>query len=81
PYSHDQPDNAARCERLGVAKIVSRGKYSALIAASKIRSLIENSEFTRNAASAASVIAGENGAATAADAIEAVLKSQVPRVK
>ncbi len=81
PYSHDQPDNAARCERLGVAKIVSRGKYSAKIAESKIRPLIEDPDFARNSASTAGVIAGENGAATAADAIEAVLKSQVRRVK
>jgi hypothetical protein len=29
PYSHDQPDNAARCERIRVARTISREKYSA----------------------------------------------------
>src|SRR5215213_3523824 len=40
PYSHDQPDNAARCERLGVAKIISRDGYNAANAAAKLRELL-----------------------------------------
>ena len=29
PFSHDQPDNAARCARIGVARTISREKYTA----------------------------------------------------
>jgi len=36
PYSHDQPDNAARCRRLGVARTISRGRYNSETAAGEI---------------------------------------------
>ncbi len=43
PYSHDQPDNARRVRRLGVARVIRRRKYTAEIAARKITLLLENS--------------------------------------
>lgn len=28
PFSHDQPDNAERAERLGEARVIPRAKFS-----------------------------------------------------
>jgi rhamnosyltransferase subunit B len=74
PFSHDQPDNAARCERLGVAKTISREKYSAETAGKLLREILENEKYKTNAAEAGEIIRAENGTQIACDAIEAVLK-------
>lgn len=74
PYSHDQPDNAARCERIGVAQTISREKYSAQSAAKQLREILENENYKTNAAEASKIIKGEHGTKIACDAIEAVLK-------
>ncbi|HEY8563688.1 MAG TPA: glycosyltransferase [Pyrinomonadaceae bacterium] len=74
PYSHDQPDNAARCERLGVAKIISRDKYTAESAAKKLGELLADESYKERAAAAARVVRAERGTETACDAIEEILK-------
>jgi UDP:flavonoid glycosyltransferase YjiC (YdhE family) len=74
PYSHDQPDNAARCERLGVAKIISRDKYTAETAAKHLRELLADESFQTKATDAAKVVNSEHGTQTACDAIEDILK-------
>lgn len=73
PYSHDQPDNAARCKRVGVAKRISRDKYTAERAARKIGAILSDSEFLENAAEAAKVVRTEQGTKTACDAIELMI--------
>jgi rhamnosyltransferase subunit B len=74
PYSHDQPDNAARCERLGVAKIIARDKYNAQSAAKKLRELLADESYKTFAVEAAKLIRLEQGTKTACDAIEEILK-------
>ena len=74
PYSHDQPDNAARCERLGVAKIISREKYTAETAAKKLRELLSDSSYKTKATEAALIVNAEHGTKVACDAIEEILK-------
>lgn len=74
PYSHDQPDNAARCERLGVAKIISREDYTAENAAKKLGEILSYPSFKSNAVDASRIVLTENGTKTACDAIETVLK-------
>ncbi len=37
PYSHDQPDNAERCRRAGVAEVIDRDSYTAAAAAQKLK--------------------------------------------
>lgn len=74
PYSHDQPDNAARCERIGVAKIISRDKYRAKTAAASLRGLLADESFKTNAGEAAKIVKSEHGTRTACDAIEEILK-------
>ena len=52
PYSHDQPDNARRVRRLGVARVIRRRRYTAELAARKITLLLENARLRQRAASA-----------------------------
>ncbi len=74
PYSHDQPDNAARCERIGVAQTISREKYSAQTAANKLREILADNNYKTNAIEASKIVCTEHGTRMACDAIEAVLK-------
>ena len=74
PYSHDQPDNAARCERLGVAKIIARERYTAESAAEKLGELLADESYRTRAAAAAKIVQAEHGTQTACDAIEEILK-------
>ena len=70
PYSHDQPDNARRMLRLGVAKIISREHYQASRAASYIAELLNQPSFGCRAADAARIIASEDGLHSACTALE-----------
>ncbi len=75
PYSHDQPDNARRMRRLGVAKTIQRKHYRAVRAAAFIKALLDNPGYAEKAAGAARVIAEEDGLHSACDAIEAFERS------
>lgn len=73
PYSHDQPDNAARCVRLGVARTIERDSYTGEKAAREIGKLLEDSTYRANAREAKNIVNGEHGTKIACDAIESVL--------
>jgi rhamnosyltransferase subunit B len=77
PYSHDQPDNAARCERLGVAKIITRDRYNAASAAKNLRELLADKSYRTNAIEAAQIVQSEHGTKVACDAIEEILKKRI----
>ena len=74
PYSHDQPDNAARCERIGVGRAIAREKYTAENAAAQLRELIKDESYKTNAIEAGKIVRAEHGTRMACDAIEAALK-------
>ncbi len=74
PFSHDQPDNAARCERLGVARIISREKYTAKTAAKELHQLLGDLSYQANAGVASNIVKAEHGTKIACDAIEDVLR-------
>jgi rhamnosyltransferase subunit B len=73
PYSHDQPDNASRCRRLGVAEVISREDYKAENAARKLDKLLNKSGYKTNALKAKKVVDSEGGTTAACDAIEKIL--------
>lgn len=73
PWSHDQPDNAARLVRLGTSRTVHRKRYTAKRAARELASLLEDPVYARKATEAAEVIQKEDGVKAACDAIEACL--------
>ncbi|MGA2572327.1 MAG: glycosyltransferase [Terracidiphilus sp.] len=70
PYSHDQPDNARRMRRLGVARVVQKAHYKAWRVARKIRAMLAEPEFEERARSVAEDVGRENGVKTACDALE-----------
>lgn len=77
PYAHDQPDNAARAERLGVARIIDRGSYTAEQAVVELKHLLNNPSYAKRAVEVGRQIQAENGVRAACDAIEARLKAPV----
>jgi rhamnosyltransferase subunit B len=74
PYSHDQPDNARRVRRLGVAEVLGRKRYRAKPAARLIQQLLSDNAYVSCAGAVAAKIAAENGASRACDALEAMPK-------
>lgn len=81
PYSHDQPDNAARCERLGVAEIISRNNYTAQSASKKLRKVLADAGFRRKAAEISKIVQAENGTEKACDEIEKILENRIFKIK
>ncbi|HSK71510.1 MAG TPA: nucleotide disphospho-sugar-binding domain-containing protein [Pyrinomonadaceae bacterium] len=79
PYSHDQPDNAARCERVGVAETISRDDYTAENAAKKLQRILADLSYKSNALEAKRIVEAERGTETACDAIEAILQKPKAR--
>jgi rhamnosyltransferase subunit B len=73
PYSHDQPDNAARCKRLGVSETINRVDYKAEFVAEKLRKILNDESYKKNAVDAKRIIESENGIKTACNAIESIL--------
>jgi rhamnosyltransferase subunit B len=79
PYSHDQPDNAARVARLGIARVVSRDRYSPALAAAELRQLLGNPRYAERASVVGRRVRGEPGIPAAVDAIEAALSPRGAR--
>ncbi len=61
PFMHDQPDNAFRASRVGIARVVPRAKYNAERAARNLHLLLSQSGYAAKAREAASQIATEDG--------------------
>jgi rhamnosyltransferase subunit B len=70
PYSHDQPDNARRMKRLGVARAIQRASYKPWRVARAIRAMLAEPEYEQQAQNAAREIAQEDGVNTGCDALE-----------
>jgi rhamnosyltransferase subunit B len=73
PFNHDQPDNAFRVARLGVGRTIARAKYNAETASRELTALLTVDSYTEKAAAIGEVVRSEDGAHTAADAIEAFM--------
>src|SRR5271170_4126747 len=72
PYSHDQPDNARRVRRLGVAKVIQRHQYQAEAAAKLIREVFAEPKFRERATAIGVQVRSENSLKEAGDALEAL---------
>jgi rhamnosyltransferase subunit B len=71
PFSHDQPDNARRVERLGVGRVIPRGKYRADRLAKELKTLLTERAYAAAAVRTASEMAAEDGVRAACDGLEA----------
>lgn len=70
PYGHDQPDNAARAERLGTSRTIPHQQYTAARVAKELRELLENPEYAIASTKIGQILQAENGVKVACDAIE-----------
>ena len=66
PHFADQPDNAARAERLGVARVASPGRYRAATVSRDLGRLLGDGRYLARAQQAAASLAAEDGAARGA---------------
>jgi len=75
PHAHDQPDNAYRARRLGVARTLAPHRYRVARLTRDLRFLLEDPSYARRAEEVADIVRGEPGVQGAADAVEEVLCS------
>lgn len=76
PFGHDQPDNAERCRRAGVAEVIGRGEYNAKTAAALIGRLLDDKKYKARAFQTSRIVESERGTRTACDAIEDILRGR-----
>lgn len=76
PYGHDQPDNAERAARLGVARVVYPQHYTAERAVKELQLLLSDRSYSERAAKAGHQIRSEDGVAAACDALEEAAASR-----
>ena len=75
PFAHDQYDNAARVERMGVGRQCKR-TATALELAATLSRFLDDDAIKNRASQVGAAIRAENGIKTACDAIEGVLASK-----
>ncbi|HEX6642721.1 MAG TPA: nucleotide disphospho-sugar-binding domain-containing protein, partial [Thermoanaerobaculia bacterium] len=73
PYGFDQPDNAARLRRIGVAETIARKKYDRKRAVAALRLILNDASYTQRAATIAQQVRAEDGVRGACDALETLL--------
>jgi rhamnosyltransferase subunit B len=69
PWSHDQPDNGMRIQRLGAGRVIPRGRYRAARVARELETVLGEAAYAKAARSAASEMEREDGVAAACDGI------------
>jgi UDP:flavonoid glycosyltransferase YjiC (YdhE family) len=72
PFAHDQPDNADRLRRLGVAAVIPSRRYTGRRAADALRNLMASQDVARAGREVAARLAGADGIGQACDLIEAL---------
>ena len=70
PFSHDQPENARCCARLGVARIVTRGSYRGTRVAGELERLLTDGSYSKAAREAAMEMSKEDGVSAACEGLE-----------
>jgi UDP:flavonoid glycosyltransferase YjiC (YdhE family) len=73
PCAWDQPDNAERVVRLGIARRISIRRYTPVRVAAELRQLLDNPEYAQRAQRVGGQIQEEDGVRAACDAIEKLL--------
>jgi UDP:flavonoid glycosyltransferase YjiC (YdhE family) len=73
PWSHDQPDNAQRCLKLGVSRTIERSRYRGATAAKELERVLKEPSYAAKAAEIAAKLRSEDGLRAAADIIETLV--------
>jgi UDP:flavonoid glycosyltransferase YjiC (YdhE family) len=74
PCAWDQPDNAERAVRLGVARTISRRRYTASRVAAELRRLLDEPSYSRRAKELGEQVQAEDGVQVACDALLRMLE-------
>lgn len=77
PYAHDQPDNAFRVTRLGIARTIPRRRYTPERAATELRALLDNPGYAQRAHEIGEKVRQEDGVRDACNALEMLLQTGV----
>jgi rhamnosyltransferase subunit B len=75
PRAWDQPDNAARVARLGIARTIARHHYTPARVAAELRRLLDNPAYARRALQVGERVRQEDGVRAACDALEGLLRT------
>ena len=70
PWAGDQPDNARRATRIGVAKTLPQERYQADRVAAELEALLNDTALLARAGQTGETVRAEDGVGTACDAIE-----------
>ena len=79
PHANDQFDNGTRLAKHGTARLILRSQYKAPRVAGELKTLTEDQKVRSRCYAWKRIIAGENGAQTAADEIEKFLTTDTQR--
>jgi UDP:flavonoid glycosyltransferase YjiC (YdhE family) len=79
PCAWDQPDNAERAARLGVARTLARRRYTPARVAAELRRLLDDPSYSRRASEVGEQVRQEDGVRAACDALERLLVTACPR--
>lgn len=74
PFAIDQPDNAGRVARLGVARIVPRRRATPSRVAAELRRLLDDPTYSQKASDVGERIRREEGVQSACDALETLIR-------
>jgi rhamnosyltransferase subunit B len=70
PHASDQPDNAARAERIGIARVIPRNKYRTRRVLQELSRLLDDPRYASRAKILGVQVRGEDGLARACEALE-----------
>jgi UDP:flavonoid glycosyltransferase YjiC (YdhE family) len=74
PHAHDQPDNAHRAARLGLARILYPRRYRVDALVRELTPLLDDSGYAARAAETAAIVRSEDAVGRSCEAIDALLK-------
>ena len=74
PHAHDQPDNAARAARLGVARTVRQQRYRGARVARELERMLSDNRIRTRAEEVGAIVRAEGGAGGAAAALDALVQ-------
>ncbi|MGO9470633.1 MAG: glycosyltransferase [Isosphaeraceae bacterium] len=75
PHAHDQPDNAQRLTRLGIARSIFPRRYTPARVAAELGGLLDDPSYARRASEVGDTIRQEDGVGAACDALEELLRN------
>jgi UDP:flavonoid glycosyltransferase YjiC (YdhE family) len=81
PCAWDQPDNADRAARLGIARTIARNRYDPHRVSAELRLLLEDPAYAQRASEIATKVRQEEGVKAACDALESLFPIGNPLAK